>query len=148
MSLETRLISAMEAGLGRAVEEIFAFSQRDVPVDKGTLKKSGGIRKIPNGWEIFYRTPYAPTVEFGFDAHEQRVRRHYVMDHQRRRFRGKRLRPRRYISVRAHYRGPFTRHMPARAGQYFLAGAVEQVRPRFGRHVGRALAREFAKRAS
>lgn len=138
----------MERGLEHVASEIFTISQRDVPVRKGTLKKSGGIRRIPGGWEIFYRTPYAHTVEFGFDAHWQQVRRHYVMSHDRRRFRGRALRPRRYIQVRAHWRGPFPRYMPARAGQYFLQGAVDQVRPRFGRYVGQSLARELSRRGA
>ncbi len=146
MSLEDRLVRAMEAGLGKAAEEIFTYSQRIVPVDKGTLKKSGGIRKIKGGWEIFYRTPYAAVVEYGFDAHEQWVTRHYVSQHERRRFRGRKLRPRRYISVRAHWRGPFPRHMPARAGQYYLRDSVDQVRPRIVRYVAQELMREFARR--
>lgn len=147
MSLEVKLTRAMESGLRKAVDEIFAISQRDVPVDKGTLKKSGGIRRIKGGWEIYYRTPYAAPVEFGFEAHQQWVRRHYVMEHERRRFRGRKLRPRRYISVRAHYRGPFTRHMPARAGRFFLANAVAEVRPRITRYVAQSLMRELARRA-
>lgn len=143
--LMDRLVEAMLKGLEDVADEIFTLSQRDVPVDKATLKKSGLVRRITNGWEVVYRAPHAAVNEFGYDAHEQQVRRHPVRAHYRRRFRGRKLSPRRKISVKAHYRGPFERHMSARAGRHYLGRSVESVRPRMGRILGRRLAREFAR---
>lgn len=57
---------------------IFLESQALVPVDKGTLKKSGTIRNISSGIQITYRAPYAAVIEFGSQDHRERVKKHYV----------------------------------------------------------------------
>lgn len=57
-------------------DAIFDRSQSKVPVDKGTLKKSGSVIH-GEGWSLIgYGTPYAVTVHYGFEDHTQIVKEH------------------------------------------------------------------------
>lgn len=141
--LEDRLIAAMVRAIHDWGDLVFTTSQRDVPVDKGTLKKSGILRKLPNGIEIVYRTPYAWPVHEGVPEHDERVRQHFVRSHLRRKRRQAR---RRTIMVRSHLRGPFTRHMSERKARPWLRNAVERHYPRLSRMFGQRLALEFGSR--
>ena len=60
--------SAVYKGIKRNADRIFDLSQKDCPVDRGTLKRSGYVRKLKNGAVIGYRAPYAAAVEFGTKA--------------------------------------------------------------------------------
>lgn len=69
--LEKELVRAVQ-GMG---ESIFRDSQRNVPVVTGQLKRSGYIRRLPNGIEIGYSAPYAAKIEYGYiEPRRSRVR--------------------------------------------------------------------------
>lgn len=76
MGYRDRLISeikkAIIGGIQRNGERIFHRSQQTqecfVPVDRGTLKRSGYTNKLVNGVEIGYTAPYASRVEAGGPA--------------------------------------------------------------------------------
>jgi len=53
----------VDAGLDDVVDEVFAASQRNVPVRRGTLKKSGDTIKRPLHKRVFYQTSYAEEIE-------------------------------------------------------------------------------------
>ena len=63
---------ALIEGVRRNGERIFNTSQNTegcfVPVNTGTLKKSGYTKNLPNGIEIGYTAPYAARVEAGGPA--------------------------------------------------------------------------------
>ena len=65
----TQIKKAVRDGLRSTGESIFSLSQQTdlcyVPVDKGTLKKSGYVKNLSGGLEIGYLAPYASDVEFG-----------------------------------------------------------------------------------
>jgi hypothetical protein len=143
-SFEDRLRRAMVRGLQDAGEKMFTESDRDVPVDKGELKKSGVFRRLPDGFEIVYRSGHAVPVHFGVPAHDEWVRRHWVRPHRMR------IRPRstvsgrwRLVAVRGHFRGPFSRHMNDRAARPWLQDAVDRVYPDIGRYIKRRIVLEF-----
>jgi hypothetical protein len=139
----------------RALQDIgdrmFAESQRIVPVDRGTLKRSGFIRYLPDGVEFGYRTPYAARVNFGLPAgYSEVVRRHTVRAH-RRRVRTVLIGRRRYhwnpktqrfargsayVQVRSHSRGPFVRRYPRGVqGSHYMERAVDKYMPTVGRSI-------------
>lgn len=76
-----KLRDAIVAGIIECGEQIFKDSQMYVPVDKGHLKKSGRTRKIYNGFQISYRSPYAAAVEYGYGPMTEHVKRHWVREH-------------------------------------------------------------------
>lgn len=76
-----KIKDAIVAGIRDCGEAIFMDSQQHVPVDKGTLKKSGTIRKITNGIKITYRAKHAAPIEFGYGKHNEIVKRHAVRAH-------------------------------------------------------------------
>lgn len=111
-----------------AGEETFTGSQRDVPVDTGTLKKSGNLVKLPNGFRIVYRTSYAATQEFGKPAGTREVvKRHRVKGHNRTRTKPKR----KTVTIPPHYRGPFNRvYKQGIKGRHYVGDNWNKVRPR------------------
>lgn len=78
-----QITDAIVAGIRDCGDAIFLLSQQMVPVDKGTLKKSGRTRRIYNGHQIAYRARYAAAVEFGVKRHREVARRHHVRAHYR-----------------------------------------------------------------
>lgn len=77
-----KFIEQLVQALHDVGDEIFAISQENVPVDTGTLKKSGTVEKLNNGVRITYRTTYAATQEFGIEpGTTQRVKKHTVKKH-------------------------------------------------------------------
>lgn len=138
--LERDLTQGLMNGLRRFVDQVFFLSQVYVPVDRGTLKKSGTVRPVQGGFEIAYRTPYAAPVEFGYPEHWQHVRRHRVRQHRRRLGRYKR-----YSDVRQHQRGPFLRLMSERKGRFFLTQAFEETRPQMMRFVAQGFREALRK---
>lgn len=140
MPLENRLVRAMTRGLQDFGEAVFLLSQQPgyVPVDKGTLKKSGVLRLLPNGFEIVYRTPYAAPVHFGVPEHDETVRRHWVRPFRR-------IKPRSTL-VHGHFRGPFGRHMSTREARPWLQNAVDSLYPEIGKYLKRRLVIEFQGR--
>ena len=60
---------AIKAGLRDVADDVFAASQRNVPVDKGTLKKSGSVVETEGSITVGYNTPYARYVHDGTAAH-------------------------------------------------------------------------------
>jgi hypothetical protein len=141
---EDSLTQAMVRGLQDAGEAMFVIADRDVPVDKGTLKKSGTFRRLPDGFEIAYRTPYAAAVHFGVSAHTEQVRRHWVRAHRMR------IRPqstmavrRRTVQVAGHFRGPFERHVSERGPRPWLQDAVDRIYPDIGQYIKRRIVLVF-----
>ena len=67
--LSDRVRKAVMDGIYRNAERIFDISQQTdqgyVPVDRGTLKKSGIVFPIQNGARLQYRTNYSWDVEGG-----------------------------------------------------------------------------------
>ena len=147
-TLRTRLCRAAVRGLHDFGDHVFAVSQVNVPVDRGTLKKSGRIRYLKSGVEISYGTPYAVPVHEGVPEHDEEVQRHYVRPHKRRIFRltrtGRR-RPVRRTFVRGHYRGPFRRHVRERSARPWLREAIEEALPDLGYYILRRLREEFQR---
>jgi hypothetical protein len=129
-----RFIEKLVRGLHDFGDEVFDQSQRDVPVDTGTLKGSGNLGKSSTGIVIVYRTTYAARQEFGLEpgATEQ-VRRHPVKRHTRRRAGGGKR-----IVVPAHNRGPFIRTFPnGILGRFYLSNAYLKHRPRLVEFISR-----------
>ena len=150
--LENKSVRAALKGLQDFGEAVFTLSQRGVPVDKGTLKKSGVLRLLPNGFEIAYRTPYAAPVHFGVPEHDERVQRHFVHPYQRKTARGgvlfgspRRIRTR-SVLVHGHYRGPFSRHMRDRAARPWLQDAFDELYPELGKYLKQRFVIEFGGR--
>jgi hypothetical protein len=142
--LEDRLSSTAVKGIQDLGEAIFYLSQRYVPVDKGFLKKSGVFRRLPNGFEIVYRTPYAAAVHFGVPEHDERVRQHWVRTYSMRpRPAGPRRVKARTVLVHGHYRGPFIRHMHERLPRPWLQDAVDELYPKLGEYIRRRMIIEF-----
>ena len=126
-----KFMATLIAGIHAMGDEVFTQSQRDVPVDKGTLKKSGTLIKTDMGFRIIYRTSYAARQEFGVEPGTvEKVKRHEVRKHNRM------IRPagrkrRKKVTVREHQRGPYTRTFPRGIpGRFYLSNAWEQSRPR------------------
>jgi hypothetical protein len=147
MPAEHRLKDTMVRGLQDFGQAVFALSQQSgyVPVDKGTLKKSGVFRLLPNGFEIAYRTPYAAPVHFGVAEHDERVRQHWVRPFRRRPVfvTARRIKAHSTL-VHGHYRGPFTRHVRERAARPWLQDAVDALYPKIGEYMKRRLVIEFS----
>ena len=92
-------------------DRIFAISQQNVPVDKGTLKKSGNVR-YGRGYAIVgYNTPYAEDIHDGHGAHDRVVRQHTRM-----------LQSGIVIQVRSHIR-----RMNEMSGRPYLDNAIKEV---------------------
>jgi hypothetical protein len=123
-----------------AGDEIFNQSQIDCPVDKGTLKSSGVLEKLRNGFRIVYRTSYAARQEFGVEpGTTEEVRRHTVKKHTVRAHtqerKGKVVHVRKHEQPE-HERGPFTRTFTEGIlGRFFLTNAFLAVKPRLGKIV-------------
>jgi hypothetical protein len=107
----------IQLGIYDIADEVFAMSQRPwppgVPVDKGTLKKSGNIRRGELEAIVGYNTPYAAAVHYGIRDQDVRVRAHDRL-----------TRAGKMVEVRSH-----TRHIRARKGRPYLTGPVELVMP-------------------
>lgn len=97
-------------------DDIFAGSQRIVPVDRGTLKKSGNVRISGDlAAEVGYFAPYAKAVHDGFPEQDVTVKAHG----RRIRFAfGRRIEPRN-VRVRRH-----RRHIGPREPRPYLDNAV------------------------
>ena len=69
--VKSQIRQAVLLGIRRNADRIFSRSQQTqegyVPVDRGTLKKSGVVLNIPHGARIAYRVSYARDVEFGVE---------------------------------------------------------------------------------
>ena len=127
-------IRALVKGLQAFGDDVFTESQRNVPVDKGTLKDSGEIVPLDNGFLIHYRTEYAARQEFGVEPGTvEQVPRHPVKRHHVKSF--VRNKPKQ-VKVVAHYRGPFDRGPFERRypsgvpGRFYLTNAFEKFKPR------------------
>lgn len=129
-----RFTGGFVAALQAIGEGIFTDSQRKVPVDTGTLKKSGVFEKLDNGFRILYRTSYAAKQEFGIEpGTEEEIPAHIVPAHKRRK---KGLTPsgrrrRRTVKVEAHEVKAHTRvwkdGMP---GKFYVTNAFKKWAPR------------------
>lgn len=141
-SLERKLYEAAVRGIQDVGDQMFAYSQRIVNVDRGTLKKSGFIEYLPDGVRWGYRAPYARTVNDGVpQGRMEQVREHAVRAHKRRppgRTKAGHRR-RKTIMVKQHTRGPFVRAIKARQGSRFMERSIEHVRPQISRIIGRKL---------
>ncbi len=60
--LEDRVEQALILGFQEVGRQVFARSQRRVPVRTGRLKASGYVRHLRNGAEVGYAAPYAFAV--------------------------------------------------------------------------------------
>lgn len=109
--IREELEADMQKEIYKIADMILAESQSRVPVDRGTLKKSGNVRYGRNYAYIGYNTPYARTVHDGYKEHIRQVRAHNRM-----------LQSGLVISVRAH-----TRHMMEKSGNPYLDDAVARV---------------------
>ncbi len=141
-----KLFDELVRGMQDAGEETFKISQQDgyVPVDKGTLKKSGGTEKTATGIIIFYRTSYAAKQEFGLPAGAtEDVPVHLVKAHKRKRATIVRNGRRLVIpgqQVKAHSRGPYTKtYTTGLEGRHYLGRAWDEVRPKVTEFVRRRL---------
>lgn len=71
-SLHELVLKAIILGIQRNGDRVFSTSQNTdacfVPVDKGTLKRSGFVEKLPRGIRIGYTAPYAARVHSGGPA--------------------------------------------------------------------------------
>ena len=141
-----KLFDDLVRGMQDAGDEVFKISQQDgyVPVDKGTLKKSGGTEKTSTGIIVFYRTSYAAKQEFGLPAGAtEDIPAHPVKSHKRKRHTITRAGRRLVIptqQVKAHNRGPFTRTYPkGLEGRHYLGRAWDEVRPKLARYVSKRL---------
>lgn len=107
----------IELGIYDIADEVLAMSQRPwppgVPVDKGTLKKSGNVRLGEMSAVIGYNTPYAAAVHYGIRDQDVRVRSHSRL-----------MRSGKMVQVRSH-----TRHMKARKGRPYLTRPMELILP-------------------
>lgn len=133
-----RFVEQLVQGLHLAGENIFAKSQETgfVPVDEGTLKKSGVLVRLANGFVILYRTSYAAVQEFGIvPGTTQMVKKHDVKQHSRKQG-GKR------VIVSEHERGPFTRTFEdGMEGKFYLSRAFEVYRPKLAQFIARLVKR-------
>lgn len=111
------LHEALGLGIRDVADEIFAESQRPwppgVPVDKGTLKKSGNVRFGELWAAVGYDTPYAAAVHYGLEEQDVTVRAHDRL-----------LRTGKLVKVRSHMR-----HIGPRKARPYLANAVRKVIP-------------------
>lgn len=101
------LKQAILEGIWDCGDAIFSTSQTLVPVDKGHLKKSGRVRRLRNGVQIAYRTPYAAAVEFGWNRHGEYVKRHWVRAHYRKYHHFRRIVNVKTGAVQTHTLGPW-----------------------------------------
>ncbi len=101
-------------------DDIFGESQKMVPVDRGTLKKSGNVRVVEDlASEVGYFAPYARAVHDGFEEQDVTVKPHT------RRISmafGRRIAPRN-VRVRRH-----RRHIGPREPRPYLDNAVRKTR--------------------
>jgi len=84
--LEEKVRKAILKGIQATGDDIFDLSQQTdkcyVPVDTGTLKKSGDNIYLKNGTRIVYIAPYSAVVEYGKEAspvkgeYKMNVRKH------------------------------------------------------------------------
>lgn len=114
------LHKALGLSVRDVADEILAESQKLVPVDRATLKKSGNIRYGDLAATVGYNTPYARAVHDGFDEMDVNVRAHT------RRISmafGRRI-PSMSVNVRSH-----SRHIGPRLPRPYLDDAVKSVLP-------------------
>lgn len=132
--LGERIEAAFIKGIQDAGEAIYRESQRRVPVITGQLKRSGYVRKLPDGVEIGYRAPYAFSVEHG-DPRYNRSRKRLA-------------RPQDVSSASIFSRGPLRRRPridPRGKPRHYMKSAVGQVLPRWGKIVGARLQKTFSR---
>ena len=111
-ALEKELTESIDKVIYDVADQIMAISQNLVPVDKGTLKKSGNVVYGRGYAYVGYNTPYAETVHDGYGSHQRQVRAHT------RRVKTSGI----VISVRSH-----TRQMKARTGKPYMDDAISAV---------------------
>ena len=109
--MEEELMEEMESTIRDVADQILALSQQKVPVDKGTLKKSGNVRYGRRYALIGYNTPYAEDIHDGHPQHDRVVRAHQRM-----------MESGAVISVRTHIR-----HMNQSTGRPYLDDAIKEV---------------------
>lgn len=131
-------VEKLERELIRGVQDvgaaIFRESQRQVPVRSGELKRSGYVRKLPDGVEVGYRAPYAFAVETG--------------DHRYQRARRDALRPGDVARTSIFSKGPMRRPPridPRAKPRHYLKGSVDRTLPRWHLIVGARLQRTFGR---
>lgn len=105
------LAAEMERAIYDVADQIFAISQRNAPVDRGTLKKSGSVRYGRGYALIGYNTPYAETVHDGHAPHTRQVSAHRRV-----------LMSGAVVSVRSH-----ARRMGELTGRPYLDNAIRDV---------------------
>jgi len=122
-------IRAVVKGMHQIGDQIFTESQIEVPVDEGTLKKSGVPEYLENGFRITYRTSYAAKQEFGLPpGHTESVRGYRVRRYTRKT--GKRSGGKRVI-VPAHNVGSHSRtYKKGLQGKFYLTGPYNRARPK------------------
>ena len=136
-----KFIDNLVTGLHGFGDQVFTESQRNVPVDEGTLKKSGVIVKSSTGFKILYRTSYAWRQEKGVEpGTTETVKKHMVKAHTRKTSNtpkkvgisgnlSVRLTP--VTLVQEHERGPFERtYEEGIAGKHYVGNAFEKYRPK------------------
>jgi HK97 gp10 family phage protein len=137
---------AAQVALRDIGDDVYAVSQRNVPVDKGTLRASGNVRVDENEVTIGYNTPYAKFVHDGTAPHVILPRNAKVLAFPPSGARG---------AIRGGKRvGIFTFsgksqivglvyakevHHPGTRAQPFLADAMEETRPRWLEHIRRRI---------
>lgn len=60
-------------------EKILELSQNQVPLDEGTLLRSGIVAKIAGKWMVGYNTEYAARLHFHPEYHFQNGRKAYYL---------------------------------------------------------------------
>ena len=113
--IKERVLDGVLNGTRRNGEAVFHLSQQTnlgyVPVDTGTLKKSGLYEHIADGYMIAYRVNYSSIIERGSPAHTENVKAHSYYSRTRKK----------RIKVKS-----FQRFMPKRSGQWFLHRALKE----------------------
>ncbi len=134
VKVNSKLYAEIVRAVQDAADEIFFLSQQRVPVDKGTLKKSGGVEYLPTGAVIFYRTSYAMKQEEGVVAGTQEaIKKHSVKRH-------KRKLPQKTVWVTEHDRGPYTRvWKTGYPGKQYVGSSWDEIRPQITKHIQKRL---------
>jgi hypothetical protein len=119
------IIKAMKFGNYDLADAVLTESQKshNVPVDKGTLKKSGNIKPPHPALKITvgYHTPYAAIVHEGFPEMDVNVKAH--SRHIKKAF-GRPIKPR-DVNVKSH-----KRHIGPRAPNPYLTRPIQKIFPR------------------
>ena len=116
--------TALEAGVRDVADAVFAESQRNVNVDKGTLKKSGSVIYGSLSASVGYNTPYAKYVHEGTAPHIILPKK-----------------PGGYLRFETDGQVVYARRVkhPGYRGNPYLRDAVESTRPTWGALIRRQL---------